>query len=229
MTFSTKKDATEHFRKILYRYEIGKCIPEPDANELAALIERHPEADQKIGVGIAYFTTHVTPYNNRAFLIVRADGSSTDFSFLKCLDDKAPSILSEVVKALRAEVDEDIRRAKAAYFAEHADAEGKVPCPLTGKLVTINEADADHAEPYRFQTLAITFLKANRIELSAGLITAPADNQYQRRLLDRNLASEWIAFHHDLACIRIVERSINIAGAHKSRVKSRDRQLQLPR
>jgi hypothetical protein len=223
-----KKSMAAHFRAMLHRYTPGEKIPEPDATELAWLLSRHHQVEQKTGVGIAYFTVHTTPlYATRGFLIVRIDGTVADFSYLKCIANKPPSILSQVIQAMRAEVGEDIRQAKLAYFAQHADGNGRVPCAVSGNLVTIEEADADHAAPYHFHTLAITFLKARGIEPNAALITAPDDNQYHYRLIDPDLAKAWVAFHHELAAVRIVDRRVNTAIAHESRVKAKDRQLQL--
>jgi hypothetical protein len=51
LTFAKKGDAVEHYREILYRYGVGVVIPEPDATHLYWLLERHPEAATKIGVG----------------------------------------------------------------------------------------------------------------------------------------------------------------------------------
>jgi len=55
---------------------------------LTALVERHPEADTKIGPGIAGFKVQVNPEgtgNTRCFYVIHPDGSSTHFSFGSCL------------------------------------------------------------------------------------------------------------------------------------------------
>ena len=55
MTFRTKGDATAFFMAMLGRYEPRDTINPQDARMLHALIERHPERDQKVDVGITGF------------------------------------------------------------------------------------------------------------------------------------------------------------------------------
>ena len=50
--FKFQKDAIEHFRNMLECYRNGQSITGDDHDMLLALLERHPEADKKIGCGI---------------------------------------------------------------------------------------------------------------------------------------------------------------------------------
>jgi hypothetical protein len=227
LPFPTKDAAKEHFRNILYRHVIGSRIPDPDATALSWLLERHPEFDQKIGVGIEYFSVRDAIYGTRCFEIVRTDGSKTDFSFGSCVHGKPPPPLTEALAALRAEVTGDILKKKREWFLEHGDNEGRVACAITGARVTIDEAHADHAPPRPFGTLAISFLTARGIRPGPSLVTPPGDNQYQPLLADRNLARAWSDYHHELAVIRIVAKSANLTTAHEGKVKKKDRQLKL--
>ena len=227
LSFPKKGDGADHFRKMLYRHSIGSPIPDPDATELSWLLERHPEFLDKLGGGIEHFSVRDALHGTRCFEIVRKDGSTTDFSFKSCLDGKAPSPLAEAITALRAEVAEDILQKKRDWFATHGDAEGKVPCAITGTRITIEEAHADHAPPRPFGTLAITFLEARGINPDRGFVTPPADNQYEPRVADRTLAEEWRTYHHKLAVIRIVLKGANLQRAHEGKVKNKDRQLRL--
>src|SRR4051812_18580839 len=116
MHFATKGAAEQHFREMLYRYEIGQSIPDPHATELRWLLERHPEVDQKLGSGIDHFSGRAAIFGTRCFEVVRTDGSATDFSFGSCVTGKAPTPLVEALSALRAEVTEDILAKKRAWF-----------------------------------------------------------------------------------------------------------------
>lgn len=227
LEFHSKGAAIEHFKAMLYRHPLGQAVPEPDATELSWLLGRHHDYEQKQGVGIACFMPHKTPvWGTVGFKIVRVDGSETDFSYRTCLDgQKTP--LASVVGAMRQEVSEDIRRAKREWFAAHRDADYFVPCALTGRRVGWEEAHADHAPPFPFRTLAVAFIKARGIEPSWEMLQPAADNQYVPLLADRVLAEEWKAYHHELAVIRIVAKGANLSRSHESRVKKRDRQLQL--
>lgn len=227
LTFSTKGAASEYFRVILHRHEIGSDIPEPDATELSWLLERHPEVSDKLGIGVEQFRVRNALYGTRCFEIVRKDGSVTDFSFKSCIEGKRPTDLSEAITALRAEVADDIMQKKRDWFGKHGDIGGKVPCALTGARISIEEAHADHAPPRSFGTLAIAFLEARGIVPNAAFVTPPTDNQYQPKVADRKLTQDWRAYHHKLAVIRVVAKGVNLARAHEGKVKRKDKQLLL--
>ena len=225
--FVTKTEAIQHFRDMLHRYQIDDAINETDAAELRALLERHPTYEQKRGAGIAGFAVISAPYNCRGFLILRTDNTVTDFSYLKCIN-APPTAREQLHKVMRREVGPDIAEARQKYFAKHANAAGRVPCALTEAMVTIDEAHADHAPPYTFYVLATTFLTARKIIPDENLLTPPADNQFGRQLRDRELAADWIAFHHQLAHLRIILADENVRRAKMAMPRAIDRQLILP-
>jgi hypothetical protein len=221
--YNTKTALREHFGALLHRLPIGEVVPDGESSELMWLLGRHPKAAEKIGCGVAFFTVQINPpYGSRGFWFTRIDGSTDDFSYLVCI--RPPSAKDAVLKAMRAEVGLDVWQAKIAYFEQHAVG-GVVPCAISGAPITIDEADCDHAEPYRFHTLATAFLKAHTIEPSAGMVFT--DTSKEPRLVDRDLAKSWVRFHHALACIQIVARRVNTAEGYKSKIKKGTRQLQL--
>lgn len=227
LTFPAKSAAYEHFRQMLYRHEIGSTIPDPDASQLIWLLERHPEFNDKHGSGIERFGIRNALYGTRCFEVIRTDGSCTDFSFNSCIEGKRPTHLNEAIAALRAEVTEDILQKKRDWFRRHGNADGKVPCAISGGLITIEEAHADHAPPRTFGTLAIAFLAARGIAPDASFVTPPADNQYMPRIVDKSVAQDWRVYHHSLAVIRIVAKKSNLTRAHEGKVKRKDRQLRM--
>ena len=225
--FSTKKEMLDFFRAMINRHGDGETIPAPDADALRWLISLHPEAKRKIGAGVARFFVQLNPpYQSRGFHLERSDGTTEDFSYLVCVNGP-PSMMAEVERALRFEVDLDIWNAKRAYFEQHADAEGKIPCAETGKPISIDEAHADHANPLSFNVLMRCFLAAYEIEPSAEMVVATADSPCGRQLADRELARRWIKFHHRVAEIGLVDGKVNTFNAHKSKIKKG--QLQLPK
>ena len=224
LIFASKAEATEHFRQILYSYELGDVVNEADARELSWLLERHPTFEQKCGVGILSFVITQAPYNSRGFKILRTDWTDTDFSYRKCINTP-PRALQAVIKALRIEVQQDILQAKRHYFELNGDALGRVPCKETGTLVTIDEADADHAPPFSFDVLAKTFLSARKIIPSEAMLTPPADNQFGRQLIDRTLAADWREYHHGHADMRIVAKVKHRTMSQANRPKLANRQL----
>ncbi|WP_414721043.1 DCL family protein [Streptomyces sp.] len=95
--FPTKAAARARCQEILYAYpgQPGTGAGQPqDVTDsahvafLTALVKRHPEADERIGAGIAGFKVQVSPDgkgNTRCFYVIRVDGSSVDFSIRRCL------------------------------------------------------------------------------------------------------------------------------------------------
>jgi hypothetical protein len=61
-----------------------------DALDLRALLKRHDELDEKVGVGIAHFEVAAPPddYDGQCFWIVKTDGSRVAFSYKHCLEAK---------------------------------------------------------------------------------------------------------------------------------------------
>lgn len=89
-TFEKAGDATDFFRAVLHRYSVGGYVSDADAKDLHALLDRHDERDEKVGVGIDHFEVDAAPdgYAGKCFWIVRTDDSRIDFSFTHCLKAK---------------------------------------------------------------------------------------------------------------------------------------------
>ena len=224
LIFASKAEAAEHFRQILYKYEIGEGVSKADARELFWLLQRHPTFEQKCGPGVLGFIIIQAPYNSRGFGIIRTDWTSTDFSYLKCISPPSTA-LQTVIRALRTEVQQDILQAKRDYFELNGDELGHVPCKETGALVTIDEADADHAPPFSFDVLAKTFLSARKITPDEAMLTPPADNQFGRQLVDRALGDDWREYRHCHADMRIVAKAKHRTLSQANRPKLPNRQL----
>ena len=83
------KTTKEDVQKILYTFanmEISKTSNEHKI--LYELLENHPKANEKIGCGVDYFYVQQSKWkmNQYNFMVKRINGSSTDFSFHKCLE-----------------------------------------------------------------------------------------------------------------------------------------------
>jgi hypothetical protein len=48
-------------------------------------LDRHPQRDEKIGVGIHHFEVQSADYGTHCFAIVRKDGAAVNFSFKVCI------------------------------------------------------------------------------------------------------------------------------------------------
>jgi len=92
-SFDRAGDATAFFKAMLNRYHIGDRVSNEDAVDLSALLERHDELEDKVGVGVAGFEVNLPPkdvpqFSKRCFWIIRVDGSKVDFSVAHCLESK---------------------------------------------------------------------------------------------------------------------------------------------
>ncbi|WP_225114892.1 MULTISPECIES: DCL family protein [unclassified Bradyrhizobium] len=83
--FTKKGDAVAFFRAMLNRYKPGERVSDEDGKDLAALLRRHPDAEDKIGPGIDHFEVMSADYNTQCFWVVRSDQTIERFSFVACL------------------------------------------------------------------------------------------------------------------------------------------------
>ncbi len=84
-SFQKKGDATKYFADMLNRYRPGELVSDEDANDLASLLERHPESVDKIGDGIHHFEVQAADYATQCFRVVRLDGTWEKFSYYTCI------------------------------------------------------------------------------------------------------------------------------------------------
>ncbi|WP_244442965.1 DCL family protein [Candidatus Phaeomarinobacter ectocarpi] len=69
---------------MLNRYDLGDKVSGDDAEHLLNLVASHPNAADKIGVGIESFSVRTADYGSRCFWVNRTDGSTEKFSFRAC-------------------------------------------------------------------------------------------------------------------------------------------------
>lgn len=83
--FQNQKEATAFFKEMLYRYKPRERISDADSADLASLLKRHTDYDEKVGVGIDHFEVMNAEFGTRCFRLVRVDGTGEDFSYLHCI------------------------------------------------------------------------------------------------------------------------------------------------
>lgn len=84
-SFRTQGDAKDFIKELLNSQPLKTPIPEAHHSFLCSLVELHPRATEKIGVGIKHFTVEPATHGTRCFYITRTDGTRTDFSTGKCV------------------------------------------------------------------------------------------------------------------------------------------------
>lgn len=221
-TFPYKKDALAFFKEMLSRYRDRQTVEGEDAELLFSLIERHPEAVQKIGVGIKRFYRFPAEFTS-CFWLERHDGTKTDFSYISAANAKAPSLYQEFAEACRCAVKVDLETSKNEHFRQHADESGRVPCDITGELIAKHESHLDHKKPMTFQVMVRTFIAAHGIEISREMLTAPADAQFQTEFVDLELRGKFVDYHRRAADLRIIGTKQNLSlGGSERILKSRN-------
>ena len=95
--------ATKNAQRILKQYLNKGPIPKPDAEDVADLLNNHPDKDEKIGPGVSHFCVKLTEFKHPGFVAVWPDGSEHPFSIKIAAPGKHPSTESQRVDALREE------------------------------------------------------------------------------------------------------------------------------
>ena len=221
-SWKTQKAATEYYRAIRDRYADRVPIDHAsDHDDLAALLERydtaHTDEDTKIGAGIDFFevrTNRGFGGPTRGFWVTRTDGTSTDFSFPWAIRGVPKPQAQEFVDACRSAVDKDLKSAKRSFFAMYGDLDGLVPCEITGRPLSFDDAHIDHAHP-SFGVLVIAFRAARgwHAVIPPGTLSKPSDNQLTTTFVDPLLVDDFRTYHHAAASLRMVCPVSNLARA----------------
>lgn len=83
--FPRQVDALAHFKAILGRYDLWETVSTDDAHDLSELLRRHKDFADKVGTGIRSFKVIKDEYKGRCFGIERKDGTTVDFSYIRCV------------------------------------------------------------------------------------------------------------------------------------------------
>lgn len=87
LSFPKKGDALEYFKSILNKYGLGERLTADDNTILLSALKKHPDAVDKIGCGVAYFTVNKAPeHRTRCFWVHRTDGTYAEFSYKYCIN-----------------------------------------------------------------------------------------------------------------------------------------------
>lgn len=218
-SFDSQGAATAFFKEILNRYRPGTRVSDEDSLELSALLERHSEYATKVGCGVSHFEVMATEHGTQCFRVVRTDGTGTDFSYPHCITGRAPSRKQEVCQAFRRAVRFDLYNARDKFFSEQADADGRVPCAVTGDLITKDEAHMDHRPPMTFEVIVTTFLSARGTSFDAVPLTTGQDEQVAPEITDTALADSFRTHHANVARLDIVKNTVNLAQASRHRIR----------
>ena len=203
-TFASKTALHRRVKTILYAAPVGAWLQGADYTFIRALLDRHPEAGHKIGVGVERIRVGKVLGNSAVFL-QRIDGSETDFSWCQCIFGKRKD--DDLLGALRLAIDPQIWHVKDLAFSEVKT----LPCPITGEPITRKTCHVDHAPPKTFKALVERFVQAESLVVEAIRYEGHEDGSLTVRLADKDLERRWQAFHLMHAELRVVSRRANLS------------------
>jgi hypothetical protein len=224
---SIQKDALAFFKDILNSNHANKTIEGEEHTLLLAVLERHPEALQKIGVGVVKFYKAPTELGTSCFWIERTDGSKTDFSYITAVKAKGKSLYQEFAEACRNAVRADLVKTKEVFFNKYADKDGKVECEISGEKIAIYESHLDHKKPLTFQVLVNTFIAANNIIITREILSTSQDEQFETQFVDQNIKASFKSYHHQMAQLRIINPKSNLSLGGSERITKRKRPVEI--
>ena len=213
LTFPTKKAALEMIRSIRDRYSDGVRLSYEDHIFIRDLVNLHPEAEDKIGLGISHFTVATENKfggRNRHFVLHRHDGTYTDFSFSHCLTPNSNK-KNDILLALRQAIKDQIWEFRQRAFSSGVP----VICPYEKIILSRDRCHVDHEAPTTFEALVNCWLTSQGIRLEAVQITPPVDNQLVGQMTNTPQIASWQSFHRTHAKLRLLSVKGNLSGARQ--------------
>lgn len=205
--FPTQAALRTHIRTLLYKHPVGAGFDEADSAFLLALLNRHHEADDKIGAGVKrFFTRKHATYHSVGFVFERVDGSIDDFGIDYCIKAHTPEEVAErsYRRAARFAVLSSIRK-----FRDDALRTNPL-CALTGEVLSRGNYHVDHAPPNTFAAIASAYLE--HVDLR------PIDFDYRCDDLGRCMFADeyhefyFQIFHDERADLRLLAPRANLSG-----------------
>lgn len=230
--FPSKVALRLHVKEILHRSRPHPWLDGEDLVFLTTLLrEHHPAAERKVGPGVKGIWVGPNEYGQPTFFLQRVDGTTTDFSYLKCISP--PTERLDFERACRCAVDPQTYAFKLAAFA----AGPQLVCPVLRISIVISEAHVDHAPPITFKNLISHFCdqehirwtgsgkrdwwaskwasKRHQSPVDASVVNG-ADGSMTYRLVDRALEARWIDFHQQHAELRVVSARANLSEIRRA-------------
>lgn len=207
-SFDSKSSARDWVRSMIAK---GRDFTDEEHADLLALVRRHPEARQKIGVGVTrFYADRVNKYGTRGLFIEREDGTGTDFSYITCLrgtHDARRDWLSAARDAIR----------PAVYAFKKSEFEsGRTTCAISGARMCWGSAHVDHAAPWPFSRIASEFLRVMDLTPGYDWLSKPSDNQFHAEITDEKVLAAWVNFHDRFAVLQLVDETENLRKGNRA-------------
>ena len=214
ISFYTKTRLTRYIRRILHSYEIGENVSKEHFNFLYDLIKKeHRWSERKIGCGILRFRVVVNPiWKKKCFYIIRTDGSSTDFSFMECINRPKDWVRADFEAACRTSVASQIKDFKDRFFGS-----GEVfYCPSTNERLTKENIHIHHEEPKTFQCIVKDWLKKKGLKMDEIQIGGYSDGENEKYFIDGSLERDFARYHLEKAKLRVIHKKAHLSSKRKN-------------
>jgi len=202
--FSNQDELAVRAKAILHRLPRNVPLQGQDFLFVHGLLERHPRAEKKIGVGVKRLWVGTVLFGAPGFYLMRMDGSTTEFSYKKCVSpNTAP--YRDLIRAFRDSVDDKVEEARRNALVNDASA----ICPFTHEDMRLpGNCHIDHAPPWTFRAIVSHFMRQGKLTVDDIHLHGHGDGEMIRHLsLEMN--REWRFFHSERAVLRAVSRRAN--------------------
>lgn len=201
--FDTQRALQQYVSAFLHAHRPPYKCTADEAAFMLDLLERHPSADTKIGIGVRAIWILGNGKFGNGFYVERIDGTREDFSYKQCL--RPFTHASKCKFAFRRAIDEQVLAVKMTVFRTGDEV---LPCPITGERMTWDTAHVDHEPPRTFARLLETYLDKRGLTFDdIALVEAPGGIG---KALPRDIAGDWSAWHARYAKLRVISADANV-------------------
>lgn len=194
-----KTKARAKCQEILRQYNINHVVNESDQIKfLLTLFSKHPDWEEKMGVGVEYIYIGVSSYGNKCFFIKRMDATLIDISFNACLDG-SPTKLAVIKSACRHAIKDIIQKKRQQVLIDGAT------CPITqDPLINARDFHIDHYD-LTFAELFNYWIENKNIDtIYLATNTGPNDTCSETKFTDQLIKQDFINFHNANTHLRAV-------------------------
>ena len=209
-SFATKYAIRYRCQAILAATTDGNSVVDNVLPFLLSLFQHHDEWNQKAGTGVRSITTQRTTHGTRCFVLVRADNSAIDISFLHAIkliptsrsNERLPQALVDYRNAARMAVQDQIRAFRDSELTSISQ------CPITLLPLSRENCAVDHVLPLSFDQLLFDF--TTHREINPLTITVDSIDGTVAIFADQSLKTNWSAYHADHCRLRLISKSANL-------------------
>lgn len=173
---------------------------------LNSLIQKHPDAENKIGCGVARFEVRQNPIfaNQNTLYLIRIDGTETDFSFRICVSGKHTTAWIDFCAAARFAIADQILVYKVMRFTSI----DSPVCWITGEELNPDNCHVDHV--ISFNSLIRRFVDEFTVD-HVGAIRKSGDGDVVPQFADEAVRTNWQEFHRANAVLNLATAKANMS------------------